>query len=82
MARGKSRNDTIRNTVKLAAEIGRTEAREIVLTGVNIGDFGTSTGESFFDLICALDEVEGLDRFRISSIEPNLFNRVEDSDIW
>lgn len=72
LARGKSRNDTIKNTVKLATEIGRTEAREIVLTGVNIGDFGTSTKESFFDLIRALDDVEGINRFRISSIEPNL----------
>ncbi|NIA18799.1 MAG: tRNA (N(6)-L-threonylcarbamoyladenosine(37)-C(2))-methylthiotransferase MtaB [Simkaniaceae bacterium] len=72
LARGKSRNDTIKNTVKLAMEIGRTEAREIVLTGVNIGDFGTSTKESFFDLIRALDDVEGIDRFRVSSIEPNL----------
>ncbi|MEP5613910.1 MAG: tRNA (N(6)-L-threonylcarbamoyladenosine(37)-C(2))-methylthiotransferase MtaB [Cyclobacteriaceae bacterium] len=75
LARGKSRSDTIENIVNQATEIGRTEVKEIVLTGVNIGDFGIQNGkrkEKFIDLIKALDEVPGIDRFRISSIEPNL----------
>ncbi len=77
LARGKSRSDTIANIVAQAEEIGRTEVKEIVLTGVNIGDFGIQDGrrkEKFIDLIKALDEVEGIDRFRISSIEPNLLS--------
>lgn len=75
LARGKSRSDTIENIVRQAQEIGKTEVKEVVLTGVNIGDFGIQEGkrkEKFIDLIKALDEVEGIDRFRISSIEPNL----------
>ncbi|MCF8325300.1 MAG: tRNA (N(6)-L-threonylcarbamoyladenosine(37)-C(2))-methylthiotransferase MtaB [Leadbetterella sp.] len=75
LARGASRSDTIENIVKSAQEIARNEVKEIVLTGVNIGDFGIIKGErkeSFLDLIKALDEVEGIERFRISSIEPNL----------
>lgn len=75
LARGKSRSDTILNIVKQAEEIGQTEVKEIVLTGVNIGDFGVQKGkrkEKFIDLIKALDDVAGIDRFRISSIEPNL----------
>jgi threonylcarbamoyladenosine tRNA methylthiotransferase MtaB len=75
LARGKSRSDTIENIVAQAIEIGQTEVKEIVLTGVNIGDFGVQDGrrkEKFIDLIKALDNVEGVDRFRISSIEPNL----------
>ncbi|MCP9765260.1 tRNA (N(6)-L-threonylcarbamoyladenosine(37)-C(2))-methylthiotransferase MtaB [Lacihabitans soyangensis] len=75
LARGSSRSDTIENIVKAAQEIARNEVKEIVLTGVNIGDFGIIKGErkeNFFDLIKALDEVEGIERFRISSIEPNL----------
>jgi len=75
LARGSSRSDTIENIVKAAEEIARNEVKEIVLTGVNIGDFGIIKGErkeSFLDLIKALDEVEGIERFRISSIEPNL----------
>ncbi len=75
LARGASRSDTIENIVKAAQEIARNEVKEIVLTGVNIGDFGIIKGErkeSFLDLIKALDEVEGIERFRISSIEPNL----------
>jgi threonylcarbamoyladenosine tRNA methylthiotransferase MtaB len=75
LARGASRSDTIENIVKAAQEIARNEVKEIVLTGVNIGDFGIVKGvrkESFLDLIKALDEVEGIERFRISSIEPNL----------
>ena len=71
-ARGESRSDTIVNTMKVAREVAQTDAREIVLTGVNIGDFGKGTTETFFDLIQELDQLEGIDRIRISSIEPNL----------
>ena len=77
LARGKSRSDTIENIVKTATEIGKTEVKEIVLTGVNIGDFGIQNGkrkEKFVDLVKALDQVTGIERFRISSIEPNLLN--------
>ena len=77
LARGKSRSDTVQNIVKQAEEIGQTEVKEIVLTGVNIGDFGIQNGkrkEKFIDLIAALDNVSGIDRFRISSIEPNLLS--------
>lgn len=72
MARGLSRNDTIANTIAEANQIVAKGIKEIILTGVNIGDFGRSTGETFFDLLKALDEVEGLERIRISSVEPNL----------
>jgi threonylcarbamoyladenosine tRNA methylthiotransferase MtaB len=75
LARGKSRSDTIENIVKAAHEIAARDVKEIVLTGVNIGDFGLQNGErkeTFLDLVKALDEVEGITRFRISSIEPNL----------
>ncbi len=75
MARGASRSDTIENVVRAAREIAANGVKEIVLTGVNIGDFGIIDGKrtsSFLDLIQALDEVEGIERFRISSIEPNL----------
>lgn len=72
LARGKSRSDSIENVVKQAKEVVASGIKEIVLTGVNTGDFGAQTGESFFDLLKALDEVEGLNRLRISSIEPNL----------
>ena len=72
LARGCSRSDNIANTVNIAQQIAATEAREIVLTGVNIGDYGASGDENFFQLIQALDNVNGIDRFRISSIEPNL----------
>jgi len=71
-ARGKSRSDNIANTMLHASEIAKTDTREIVLTGVNTGDFGRCTKESFFDLIKELDKVENIDRIRISSIEPNL----------
>ncbi|MBO7255391.1 MAG: tRNA (N(6)-L-threonylcarbamoyladenosine(37)-C(2))-methylthiotransferase MtaB [Paludibacteraceae bacterium] len=71
-ARGRSRNGKISDLVESANKIAQAGGKEIVLTGVNIGDFGKSTGETFFDLIKALDEVEGIERFRISSIEPNL----------
>jgi threonylcarbamoyladenosine tRNA methylthiotransferase MtaB len=75
LARGKSRSDTIQNVVKAAHDIAARGVKEIVLTGVNIGDFGLQEGrrtETFYDLVRALDEVEGIERFRISSIEPNL----------
>jgi len=82
LARGKSRSDTIENIVLKANEIVDKGVKEIVLTGVNIGDFGNGTaviegikpkkGELFIDLLRALDEVDGVDRYRISSIEPNL----------
>jgi len=71
-ARGRSRNGKITDLVKMAEEAGKEGGKEIVLTGVNIGDFGKSTGENFFDLVKALDKVESVERFRISSIEPNL----------
>ena len=71
-ARGRSRNIPICEAVKQAGEIAALGIRETVLTGVNTGDFGRSTGESFLDLLKALNEVEGIDRYRISSIEPNL----------
>lgn len=75
LARGKSRSDSIENIIVSAKEIASTEQKEVVLTGVNIGDFGIQNGkrkERFVDLVKALDEVEGIDRFRISSCEPNL----------
>ncbi len=72
LARGKSRSNTIAETLKVANEVAQTEVKEVVLTGVNIGDFGVDTDESFYDLVEALDQVKGVDRFRISSIEPNL----------
>ncbi len=71
-ARGKSRSGTIAQTVQQAQQAVIEGAKEIVLTGVNIGDFGRNTGESFLDLLKALDEIEGIARYRISSIEPNL----------
>lgn len=71
-ARGRSRNATVADIVRQAEEAAANGGKEIVLTGVNIGDFGRSTGENFFQLIRALDEVKGIDRYRISSIEPNL----------
>ncbi|MEO0896021.1 MAG: tRNA (N(6)-L-threonylcarbamoyladenosine(37)-C(2))-methylthiotransferase MtaB [Bacteroidota bacterium] len=74
LARGKSRSDTLENIVRNAEQIAEAGVKEIVLTGVNIGDYGKGIeGEhTFLDVIQALDEVEGIDRFRISSIEPNL----------
>ena len=74
LARGKSRNASIAETIAEANKIAATEIKEVVLTGVNIGDFGQSGDENFFQLTKALDEVEGIDRFRISSIEPNLLS--------
>ncbi|MBT4155254.1 MAG: tRNA (N(6)-L-threonylcarbamoyladenosine(37)-C(2))-methylthiotransferase MtaB [Candidatus Marinimicrobia bacterium] len=72
LARGESRSDTIENTIKTAREVAETDALEIVLTGVNIGDFGKGSSETFLDLIQQLDTLDGIDRIRISSIEPNL----------
>lgn len=71
-ARGESRNISIADAVRQAGEIASDGIKEIVLTGVNTGDFGKTTGENFFDLIKALDKVDGIERYRISSIEPNL----------
>ena len=71
-ARGRSRNGNIADLVKQAEEVAAQGGKEIVLTGVNIGDFGKTNGETFFDLVKALDQVEGIERYRISSIEPNL----------
>ena len=72
IARGRSRNGSIASMVEQARQVAADGGKEIVITGVNIGDFGRTTGESFYDLVCALDEVEGIERYRISSIEPNL----------
>lgn len=74
LARGKSRNASIAQTVAEAQKIAQTEVKEVVLTGVNIGDFGQGGPENFFGLVQALDQVKGIDRFRISSIEPNLLS--------
>jgi threonylcarbamoyladenosine tRNA methylthiotransferase MtaB len=72
LARGSSRSQTIVETLKVAQEVSETEVEEIVLTGVNLGDFGVNQNETFYDLIKELDKIEGITRFRISSIEPNL----------
>jgi threonylcarbamoyladenosine tRNA methylthiotransferase MtaB len=91
MARGKSRSDTIANVVRNAEQLARSGVKEIVLTGVNLGDFGKGPlgnkkhDESFFKLVNALNKVDGIERYRISSIEPNLLtndiiNLVADSD--
>ncbi|MBR2260383.1 MAG: tRNA (N(6)-L-threonylcarbamoyladenosine(37)-C(2))-methylthiotransferase MtaB [Paludibacteraceae bacterium] len=74
IARGKSRNDSIVNTVAQAQYAVDMGAKEIVISGVNIGDFGKSTNETFYDLIVALDKIEGDYRYRISSIEPDLLS--------
>ena len=73
-ARGRSRSGSVSEIVSEAERIASVGGREIVLTGVNIGDFGRGRGEDFYDLIRALDEVEGIERFRIGSIEPNLLS--------
>lgn len=72
LARGKSRNASVAETIAEAKKIAETDIKEVVLTGVNIGDFGQGGDENFFDLIQELDKVDGIDRYRISSIEPNL----------
>lgn len=73
-ARGQSRNPTIASLVEQAQQAAAEGGKEIVLTGVNIGDFGRSTHEQFIDLVKALDQVEGIERFRISSLEPDLMS--------
>jgi len=72
LARGKSRNASVKETLIEAEKIAKTDIKEVVLTGVNIGDFGQGKNESFYDLIQELDKINGINRFRISSIEPNL----------
>lgn len=74
LARGRSRSNSIADTLAQVQEIAQTDCREIVLTGVNTGDFGRLNGETFYELIQEMDKVEGIDRFRISSIEPNLLS--------
>lgn len=74
LARGKSRSNTIKETLKTASEVASTQAKEVVLTGVNLGDFGRYNNESFHELVLELDKLEGIERFRISSIEPNLLS--------
>ena len=71
-ARGRSRSIPVCECVKMARDIAAKGVKEVVLTGVNTGDFGRTSGESFLDLLKALNEVEGIERYRISSIEPNL----------
>ena len=73
-ARGSSRSQTIQQTIQVAKQLAQTGTKEIVLTGVNIGDFGSGSNESFYDLIVNLDKIKGIERFRISSIEPNLLS--------
>ncbi|MES2629556.1 MAG: tRNA (N(6)-L-threonylcarbamoyladenosine(37)-C(2))-methylthiotransferase MtaB [Bacteroidota bacterium] len=74
LARGFSRSANIAKTIAVATEVAGTEAREVVLTGVNLGDFGSGTEENFFGLIRELERIDGIDRYRISSIEPNLLS--------
>ena len=76
LARGKSRNATVAETVAKAKEVAATDIKEVVITGVNIGDFGADQEyvETFYDLIVELDKIEGIERYRISSIEPNLLS--------
>ena len=71
-ARGRSRSASVAKTIETAREIGKTSIREIILTGVNIGDFGKGTDENFYDLLKELEKVEGIERIRISSVEPEL----------
>lgn len=72
LARGKSRSGSISQTIEKAKEIGRSEVKEVVLTGINLGDFGYGTNENFFQLVKELDQLNGIYRYRISSIEPDL----------
>ena len=74
LARGKSRSGSVKQTILKAKELANSEVKEVVLTGVNIGDFGNGTNENFYDLIKELDKIENIDRFRISSIEPDLLS--------
>ena len=72
IARGRSRSGSIESMVEQARQVADEGGKEIIITGVNIGDFGKGTDHNFFDLVKALDEVDGIERYRISSIEPNL----------
>ena len=74
LARGKSRNASLQSTVVEARKIAKTDIKEVVLTGVNIGDFGQGSEDNFYKLVQELDTIKGIDRFRISSIEPNLLS--------
>ena len=74
LARGKSRSDNVKETIVKAREIANSEVKEVVLTGVNIGDFGYGTKEKLIDLLVELDKLEQIYRFRISSIEPDLLS--------
>ena len=74
LARGKSRSGTISQTIDKAKEIGNSEVKEVVLTGINLGDFGHGTKENFYQLINELEELNSISRFRISSIEPDLLS--------
>ena len=74
MARGKSRSGNISQTIEKAKEIGRSEVKEVVLTGINLGDFGYGTKENFFQLINELEQLNSILRYRISSIEPDLLS--------
>ena len=74
LARGRGRNASIKETIAKANELAQTDVKEVVLTGVNIGDFGYGTDENFFGLIQELDKIEDVERYRISSIEPNLLS--------
>jgi threonylcarbamoyladenosine tRNA methylthiotransferase MtaB len=79
LARGKSRSRTVAQTVEMLKEVGETGIKEVVLTGVNLGDFGINHGETFYDLITELEKIKEIPRYRISSIEPNLLeNRIID----
>lgn len=75
LARGRSRSDTIENTLKIAGEIAATGIKEMILTGVNVGDFGRKNGEHFIDLLKNLENIDGIERIRISSIEPDLLSK-------
>ncbi|MBD78403.1 MAG: tRNA (N(6)-L-threonylcarbamoyladenosine(37)-C(2))-methylthiotransferase MtaB [Crocinitomicaceae bacterium] len=74
LARGRSRSKSIEETIQVANEVAQQGAKEVVLTGVNIGDFGKENKETFFELVQELDQVNDIERFRISSIEPNLLS--------
>lgn len=73
-ARGRSRSASVASTLEVANQIAATEVKEVVLTGVNIGDFGRKNGESFYELLLGLDTIAGIERLRISSVEPELLN--------
>ena len=74
-ARGRSRSNSVAEVINTAQEIAKSEIKEVILTGVNIGDFGKHNGESFLQLLQALDKIDGIERYRISSIEPDLLSK-------